>query len=162
MASSGVTVEHKTTKGWSWNLSGQFTRTWSTTEETVPIIINNDLNLMNDHPRRYLLRLRSGHGYAQYGGMPVIFESEYHILPEEYERRLSFPWPAYVGSFLPRADWQEKLIDSLPPTTLPGIGPWSQETIGGRQSAQVATDVRSVQEEMLAALLADLEGSESL
>ena len=46
----------------------------------------NDVLLTSDHPFRSVLKLRTGDGYAQYGGFPVIIQSEYHITGAEYQR----------------------------------------------------------------------------
>lgn len=62
----------------------------------------NDVLLASDNPYLNIVKLSRGAGYAQYGGMPVIAESNFHITHEEFERRKRFPWPdATGGAFVP-------------------------------------------------------------
>lgn len=49
-----------------------------------------------------------GAGYSQFGGMPVVVESDFHISEQEFLARKNAPWPKVgTGSFIP-ADWVEK------------------------------------------------------
>jgi hypothetical protein len=52
---------------------------YSESERVVPRITINDVLLTSDHPFRSVLKMTRGEGYAQYGGFPVIIESNYHI-----------------------------------------------------------------------------------
>lgn len=50
-----------------------------------------------------VLPITRGAGFAQYGGLPVVIESHFHIPEEEYRRRRMLPWPgAGNGAFVPR------------------------------------------------------------
>ncbi len=65
----------------------------------------NDVLLASDHPKHSIVRIARGAGYAQYGGMPFIVESDYHITKRQYESRKSMPWPEEsLGAFDPRDD----------------------------------------------------------
>ena len=88
----------------------------------------NDVLLTSDHPFRSVLKLRTGDGYAQYGGFPDIIQSEYHITGAEYQRRRAMPWPTLPGMLRP---------GSQPPVAKPKSpsGPAiSQEIIGGGEN----------------------------
>ncbi len=101
MEGSGLTVDRQ--RGWSssTNSQGGTTTTFSETEQVVNRFTMNDVLLTSDHPFRSILRIGRGAGYAQYGGMPVIIESEFHISETEYQRRRAMPWPEAAGTFVP-------------------------------------------------------------
>ena len=45
-----------------------------------------------------------GAGYSQFGGMPVVVESDFHISEEEFLRRKRMPWPSNEpGAFVPES-----------------------------------------------------------
>jgi hypothetical protein len=98
---SGLTVDRQ--RGWSssTNSNGVTTTSFSETEQVVNRITMNDVLLTSDHPFRSFLRIGRGAGYAQYGGMPVIIESQFYISEEEYLRRRAMPWPELPGTFVP-------------------------------------------------------------
>lgn len=101
MEGSGLTVDRQ--RGWSTstNSSGETTTSYSETEQVVNRFTMNEVLLTSDHPFRSFIRIGRGAGYAQYGGMPVIIESEFHISEEEYQRRRAMPWPEAPGTFVP-------------------------------------------------------------
>lgn len=111
MEGSGLTVDRQ--RGWSssTNSKGETTTSYSETEQVVNRFTMNDVLLTSDHPFRSFLRIGRGAGYAQYGGMPVIIESEFHISAEEYQRRRAMPWPAAPGTFVP-ADFVRSQTES--------------------------------------------------
>jgi hypothetical protein len=103
---SGETLIHN--RSWSENIGmavgpimGRIlSRSFS--ETTAPRLRVNDLLLASDHPLQSVVQVRRGDGYAQYGGMPFVMNSAYHISPEEYEIRRSAAWPENVpGTFTP-------------------------------------------------------------
>jgi TraM recognition site of TraD and TraG len=106
---SGQTVELKGSfdygllrPEWSW-LWKLIWPSASVTEELKPRLSENDVMLVTDHPNRSILTITRGSGYAQYGGLPVVIESHFHIPEEEYRRRRMLPWPgAGNGAFVPR------------------------------------------------------------
>lgn len=53
----------------------------------------NDVLLATDAPGRNVACVRRGDGYAQFGGMPFIMDSVYHIGEKEYDRRCIVDWP---------------------------------------------------------------------
>lgn len=78
--------------------------TWSVSqqEQLTPRLTSNHILLASDHPKRSIVRISRGAGYAQFGGMPFIVESDHHISFSEYERRRSLPWPSNsAGTFIP-------------------------------------------------------------
>lgn len=96
----------------------------------APRLTKNDIKLISDEDRKSVVLINRGAGYAQYGGMPVIVESDFHISAEEYQQRKSAPWPMNdVGTFVPQT-W-DRPQPEVPhrgrrPSTAPPI---SQETI---------------------------------
>jgi hypothetical protein len=109
----------------------------------VPRITMNDILLTNDHPFRSFLRIRRGDGYAQYGGLPVIIETKYHISEEEYRRRKSMPWPDEPGMFIPRDTIRKPMSGHAP--TSPGIIS-TEEVIGGSNKRLSKAEEESIQQ----------------
>ena len=69
-----------------------------------------------------------GEGYAQYGGFPVIIESNYHISEAEYQRRRAMPWPSLPGMLPPGGRTSKP---KPKPVTNDATGPaMTQEVIG--------------------------------
>ena len=129
--SSGVTIDHALGVSKSTNPDGRSTVTYSQTEQVVSRFTQNDVLLTSDHPFRSFLRISRGAGYAQYGGLPVIIESSFHISAEEYRRRQALPWPNAVGSFRPRQVGDESATDSSVKPPMKAAGPkWTEEVIG--------------------------------
>ena len=81
--------------------NGNVRYSYSASERVVPRITINDVLLTSDHPFRSFLKMTRGEGYAQYGGFPVIIESNYHISKEEYQRRRAMTWPSLPGMLQP-------------------------------------------------------------
>ena len=106
MRGSGVTVDYLASRTQTTGSDGQSSESDSCREQVVNRFTMNDVLLTTDHQFRSFLRISRGAGYAQYGGMPVIIESEYHISPTEYQRRRMLPWPAGEGTFIPREQAQ--------------------------------------------------------
>jgi hypothetical protein len=97
--SSGETVEHFLSV--SSGTSGSSTTTLS--EQVVTRLSHNDISLATDHRLRSIVRISRGEGYAQYGGLPFVVQSNYHISTEEYQRRKNMAWPDLAaGTFIPR------------------------------------------------------------
>jgi hypothetical protein len=94
---SGETLVH----GRSWNQTfgaslfgpAGVLRSRTFTEAVTPRLRVNDLLLASDHPLQSVCHVRRGDGFAQYGGMPFIIKSTYHISPEEYVKRKQASWP---------------------------------------------------------------------
>ncbi len=98
---SGETIDHMISRTETSGANGPST-SYQTQERVAPRLSLNDLLLASDHPQQSIVQISRGAGYAQFGGMPVIVESNFHITAEEYERRKALPWPdAVPGSFLP-------------------------------------------------------------
>lgn len=131
---SGETIEYVMSYTNSAGPNGA-TQSISCQERVASRLTVNDVLLASDHPRQSIVRISRGAGYAQYGGMPFVVESNYHITQEEYQRRKSLPWPDKVpGSFVPGTN-------TPPPGPKPSVGPVvTTEFIGGSTSKSAPTD----------------------
>ncbi len=155
---SGETVEIKQGFSFSTNHEGQVSRTNSFTEEVANRFTVNDILTTSDHPFRSFLRISRGAGYAQYGGLPVIVESAFHISEEEYRRRRSLPWPILPGSFLP-SDYPSEIMPALAASSSTiSEGPqWTDEVIASRAQSE---PISSADEAALGELFAEFDSSE--
>ena len=157
IAVSGTTIETKRGYSRSLNDNDEQTETWSESEEALPRISLNDLLLMNDHPDHSILRIGRGEGYAQYGGMPVIIETNYHISPEVYKERRNMKWPGLLGSFLPGIV-KGPIVSGPSPTPAPLPEPeWDEETIQKGDESPAPEGKEDVEDDLLKALKARLE-----
>ncbi len=155
--SSGLTVETLLSSSESVNSEGKSSSSCSALEHIAPRLTINDILLMNDHPFQSILKVSRGAGYAQFGGMPVIIQSQYHISKEEYQRRKAMPWPTAEGAFLPCAH-----MPSAPPTAMnaPGTQPgfsWSEEVIGGKDNPPLTKAGEQDLNSLFDALRGDIE-----
>jgi len=130
---SGETVDTMDSIAVSQSVSARGTTTStnrSRNDFIAPRLTKNDIKLVSDDDRKSVVLINRGAGYAQYGGMPVIIESDFHISAAEYQERKAAPWPsADTGTFL-ASDW-ERPQEEIPhrgrqPNTSPSI---SNETI---------------------------------
>lgn len=71
--------------------AGDRSRTKS--ETITPRLRPNDILLASDHPQQSIVCITRGKGYAQFGGMPFIMTSAYHIDLTEYQKRRTAAWP---------------------------------------------------------------------
>jgi hypothetical protein len=69
-------------------------------EVVVPRLCRNALKLASDDELQSIFLLTRGSGYAQFGGLPFIARSDYHISPDEYGRRKGMPLGAAPGTFV--------------------------------------------------------------
>lgn len=103
---SGQTVDQLHSASVSTQRDGLDTRTTvshSTSQFIAPRLSTNDIKLASDDPSKSIVLVTRGDGYSQFGGMPVIADSEYHISEEEFLRRKHMPWPAGdPGTFVPQ------------------------------------------------------------
>jgi len=65
----------------------------SLSETVTPRLRVNDVLLATDHPQQSIVYIRRGKGYAQFGGMPFVMTSAFHISQAEYEERKHAAWP---------------------------------------------------------------------
>ncbi len=85
-------------------------------ESTTPRLRVNDVLLATDAPDQSIVQIRRGAGYAQFGGMPFVMRSTYHISPEEYVARKGFPWPEDVdGTLIGQEVVKQSILDEFPP-----------------------------------------------
>lgn len=140
--SSGMTVD--TTRSESYqDLSGFACDLRITnSERVVPRLDINDVLMASDHPFQSILRVSRGDGYAQFGGMPFVLQSYFHITAEEYRRRRRTEFPFGPGSFIAGIDsgaqstaaGQPNAAASEPPRAKPTAPTWSEEVIGDAPS----------------------------
>lgn len=123
---SGQTIDYLTTRSSNTNANGGTSSSVSRQEVLLSRLSPNDILLAGDHPHRSIVRISRGAGYAQYGGMPLVVEHDFHISRETYEHRKAFCWSEDLpGTFVPANDRQA----SEPETT---AGPlMTTEVIGG-------------------------------
>jgi len=130
---SGETVDTMDSISVSQSVSDRGTTTSTSRSRNdfiAPRLTKNDIKLVSDDDRKSVVLINRGAGYAQYGGMPVIIESDFHISAAEYGQRKAAPWPSTdAGTFL-ASDW-ERPKPEVPhrgrkPNTSPSI---SKETI---------------------------------
>ncbi len=106
---SGETVDTMDSVSVSQSVSDRGTTTstsHSRNDFIAPRLTKNDIKLVSDDDRKSVVLINRGAGYAQYGGMPVIIESDFHISAEEYNERKAAPWPSSDTGTFRAADWQ--------------------------------------------------------
>ena len=140
---SGKTIDHSISRTHTVNADGKSSSSITETEQVVDRITINDILLTNDHPHRSIMRVARGSGHAQFGGMPVVIESDFHISETEYRRRQNHPWPQVQGSFL------QKSQDSAATKTIATSGSaadnelWTEQLVGHASSAQMTPEMES-------------------
>ena len=105
---SGETVDvlhSQTTSRQREGFNQRVTESVGTKQVVVPRLTVNDVKLASDDPSKSIALVTRGAGYSQFGGMPVVVESDFHISEPEFLRRKNAEWPAATtGSFVPE-DW---------------------------------------------------------
>jgi hypothetical protein len=83
-------------RGWGFirGLFGYAERGVSVSEQRGYRLTINDILLATDAPGRNITCVRRGEGYAQFGGMPFVMDSVYHIPRGKYEERVDQEWPS--------------------------------------------------------------------
>lgn len=157
--SSGLTVETMTSRSQSVNSDGKSSTGVTHSEHIAPRLTINDILLANDHPFRSILRVSRGAGYTQFGGMPVIIESQFHISQEEYDRRKRLPWPAAEGAIQPRVVSRAGEGVAPSPPSNPDDFPWTEEVIGHRESVPLSDDGQQDVATLFDSLRNDLDAS---
>ena len=113
--SSGETMDVRRSKSKSRQVDGfdvRHSTTESETEFIVPRLSINDVKIASDDPQKSIALITRGAGYSQFGGMPIVVESDFHISEQEFLRRKNSPWPdAAEGSFVPER-WNQQMADS--------------------------------------------------
>ncbi|MCA9012303.1 MAG: TraM recognition domain-containing protein, partial [Planctomycetaceae bacterium] len=153
---SGKTIDHSISRTHTVNGDGKASSSITATEQVVDRLTINDILLTNDHPHRSILRVARGSGNAQFGGMPVVIESDFHISETEYRRRQNHPWPQVRGSFL------QKSQDSAATKTIATSGSaadnelWTEQLIDGASSAHLTPEMESQLTSLFDALRTDV------
>ena len=105
---SGQTVEvllNESTSRQSDGFEVRTTVSQGATQFIAPRLSLNDIKLASDDPRKSIALVTRGAGYCQFGGMPVVVESDFHISEQEFLARRNAAWPvASPGSFVPN-EW---------------------------------------------------------
>ena len=107
---SGETVDIEYGRTSKELTNGEWQHSYSESERVVPRISKNDILTVSDNPYRSILQITRGAGYAQYGGYPVIIQSNFHISKAEYERRRQMPWPSLPGMISPKERAPKKVV----------------------------------------------------
>lgn len=157
--SSGLTVETMTSHSRSVNSDGKSTTGVTQSEHIAPRLTINDVLLANDHPFRSILRVSRGAGYTQFGGMPVIIESQFHISPEEYDRRKRLPWPSAEGAIQPQVISRTGEEAALSATAEATGMQWSEEVIGPSESVPLSDQGKQDMTALFDSLRTDLDAS---
>ena len=145
--SSGLTVDIIRGRTVTTSSEGKQSISRTETEKIVNRIEQQEVLLTTDHPFRSFLRISRGDGYAQYGGMPVIIESGYHITEREYSLRKAMPWPDLPGMFLPDPNWDNESPANVWPMPTSSDDPiWSEDIIGNDNSHLLQADRESMQD----------------
>jgi hypothetical protein len=85
-------------------------------EIATPRMRANDIMLATDAPQQSIVQIRRGMGYAQFGGMPFVMRSTFHIPPKEYLARKGASWPTQdTGTFEAREVQVKSLLDEFAP-----------------------------------------------
>jgi hypothetical protein len=93
-------------------------------ETITPRLRVNDVLLASDHPQQSIVHIRRGKGYAQFGGMPFVMTSAYHITADEHERRKRAPWPDRPGETItPTLKKQDPMAAPIAAKADPVIAP---------------------------------------
>ncbi len=103
--SSGETMdvlisESKSQRKDGFNVSHTSTR--SANQIIAPRLSINDIKLASDAADKSIALVTRGAGYCQYGGMPVVIQSDFHISEKEFLKRKNSAWPKPGdGAFVP-------------------------------------------------------------
>lgn len=133
---SGETVDLSVSRTTSRGSNGRVEQSVTHSERILPRLSLNDVLLTSDHEKQSFVRISRGAGYAQYGGMPIRVEADFHITRKEHERRKATAWPsAEPGTFVP----ERYIPASTPPPPAPAAVPAGPsitvETISGSTPA---------------------------
>ena len=119
LKAAGETVEQFTARSWGTSSSGS-TSSITISEQVMNRFSVNDIALASDHEKQSIVTITRGKGYAQFGGLPVIITSDFHISQKEYDRRKELPWPApMTGTYIPRE--HQQTAPSRKPVTGPVV-----------------------------------------
>ena len=156
MQISGKTIDHSVSRTNSVNAEGKSSSSISATEQVVDRLTINDILLTNDHPHRSILRVGRGSGYAQFGGMPVIIESDFHISESEYLRRKNMPWPQGRGSFVPKSETYSTSKTVAPSEAADESDLWTEQVVGAASSTPLTPELESQLTSLFEALRQDV------
>lgn len=153
---SGETIDHSVSRTHTINAAGRASTSISATEQVVNRLTVNDILLTNDHPHRSILRVGRGSGYAQFGGMPVIIESEFHISEAEYQRRKTMPWPQGCGAFLPASNVPSTSKAVASSAVAEEGDLWTEQVVGSASSTHLTPEMESQLTSLFDALREDV------
>ena len=102
----------------------------------APRLTLNDVKLASDDPGKSIVLVNRGSGYSQFGAMPVVVESEFHISESEFLKRKHSDWPAgESGTFVP-TEWKPQQSPKSSLRKHRGPGPQvTEETIGDAKTS---------------------------
>ena len=123
--SSGETIIYS--RSWSDYIGSGFgvanVASVSNMETVSPRLRPNDILLASDHPFQSIVHIRRGDGYAQFGGLPFVMTSSYHISEKEYAARKLAKWPERPGETIPSASQPADMPSKPEHVSTPPIGP---------------------------------------
>lgn len=102
---SGDTIDYLE----SWTLDGPGIKDGEIrqSQTVMPRLSRNDVISISDKPTQSIVQISRGKGFAQFGGFPFALESQFHVSEDEYDRRVTMPWPEHepeLGTVLPSVD----------------------------------------------------------
>lgn len=154
LATSGETVYGQRSWSYSPGLLGPELRGVGVGESRASRLSINDVLLATDALGRSIACLRRGAGYAQYGGMPFVMDSVFHISKKVYQQRSQAAWPAadertvvsYKDS--PTAPPSATVLDDEPRKSIRGVSePPGPPVILDDSPATSPTDVNAEEED---------------
>ena len=93
----------------------QATETVSLSETLQPLFDLNTIAQISDHPHRSILHVVRGDGPAQFGGIPVVCESEFHTSFAEYQQLQERLWPQHSKETFIPAEYSSGEPPAAPP-----------------------------------------------
>ena len=138
ITASGETCDEVVSTSRSANNQGGMTVSVNRQEWVTPRFPMNQLLQVNSNQQLSIVDVSRGDGYARYGGLPIIVESDYHITEDEYGNRKSMAWPESLpGSFVPGTGGPTGSTPTVDSGSHKAAGPViSTEVIGGKPQSQ--------------------------
>lgn len=96
IATSGESLIHSQSMGFDAGMAGAFLGGLlkiNRSELVTPRLRVNDVLLATDAENQSIVQIRRGAGFAQFGGLPFVMRSDFHISEDEYKELKKSPWP---------------------------------------------------------------------
>jgi hypothetical protein len=95
-ARSGKQIEEMTSRSTTWFSDGKSSYSEQTVPTKAPVVNEDVIDFLRDHPDMFLLYVPRGDGYTQYGGRPVGVQTTWGLskeLYDEWHRLKAWPLP---------------------------------------------------------------------